>query len=781
MASSTLHSYDPPTDVASYPPSQRHHHNHEHHHHHHSHYVRPVKPDGPVKETIEEKHADELKEEKIVVEAQAEATPELVAPPIIASSAKASTKTKSRAASVKARSAAATTSHITRTKSIFATTSSPAQVVEVVPAAPSAPSVAAPPPTVVPSVKAPSKVPSVKAVDKPPSVKAPTIRPLSPTPSHRSRYSHHHPEVIVNVTIPQAVAAPVPIPPPVIAAIPPTPIVIEETVKEAAEEAVEDFSATPLVVPATVPPTTTRASTIASIPAVPPSPSLSTRPRLSGLQSTTTAPLPPVVPTAEEQGVGGESEEEIVEETKVVTTTRTIKRRPGSPPEVFETGSRYVESIPEEEEPAPPPPPPPPPPHSTKPKSVKSSSKPLPPLSPVHSAPNTPVTMKCHFFGSKSSPPPKTRTIGTTTVETVSYPLLPQSVEEADVNTAVTTAGGPTTKGMGCARSVALTVSSGRMSGTKAGIRPIPMVDYQALMKRSPLPSQTKPLSPPTVAAAPAPMPITIAEVTTSPAQAMTVTELRPASTVAMTTPGPRTVPPPNALPPSTAPPPSTLAPTTVAMEATAPTGPKTIMTLSAQLDKDSHGNEHLHARWRDHTNANEADVAIGHDAREHVGIIESRGRTNKERRRPEKRDKFSSPPYRPVGALPPPMSERYAYPAAPSEIGRQARERLSAKLGRGGAPLPLPLPHPQLFPRPPPLVGVRPPSIPHQMFNPMMLNPMMPGYPMGTMGMPMGMGMPMAAPIPGIMPGMPGVGNLPRGWFGRDQLGRGAHMGPGM
>lgn len=55
-----------------------------------------------------------------------------------------------------------------------------------------------------------------------------------------------------------------------------------------------------------------------------------------------------------------------------------------------------------------------------------------------------------------------------------------------------------------------------------------------------------------------------------------------------------------------------------------------------------------------------------------------------------------------------------------------------------------------------------------------MMFNPMMSGYPIGTMGMPMGMGMPMAGP-------MPGIGNLPRGWFGRDQLGRGAHMGPGM
>lgn len=104
----------------------------------------------------------------------------------------------------------------------------------------------------------------------------------------------------------------------------------------------------------------------------------------------------------------------------------------------------------------------------------------------------------------------------------------------------------------------------------------------------------------------------------------------------------------------------------------------------------------------------------------------------------------------------PPPLAITYIYHLSPT------------------LPLPLPLPRPQLFPRPPPLVGVRRPIIPHQMFNPMMFNPMMSGYPIGTMGMPMGMGMPMAGP-------MPGIGNLPRGWFGRDQLGRGAHMGPGM
>lgn len=91
-------------------------------------------------------------------------------------------------------------------------------------------------------------------------------------------------------------------------------------------------------------------------------------------------------------------------------------------------------------------------------------------------------------------------------------------------------------------------------------------------------------------------------------------------------------------------------------------------MTLSAQLDKDSHGNEHLHARWRDHTNVNEVDLNTGHDAGEHVETTESPGETDKERTRREKREKkerekrdklANSAPYRPVGALPPPKSER--------------------------------------------------------------------------------------------------------------------------
>ncbi|KAE8538663.1 hypothetical protein D1P53_005026 [Cryptococcus gattii VGV] len=765
---STLHSYEPPTEAASHPPPQRHHHDHEHHHHH-SHHVRSAKSSGTVKETFEEKHLDGFKGEE-TVEVQAKVVSEPCVPPIIAS-AKASTKTKSTsiAASIKTPSAAVATSHITRRKSILATTSAGAQVVKVVPAAASAPativpSVAPSVATLPTSVKPYSKTPSSKAVSGPRTVKDPSLRALSPTPSRRSRYSHHHPEVIVNVTIPQAVAAPAPLPPPVLTPDSLAPIVTEGTVKEAIEKAVEDVPATPLVVPVTP----HHASKTVSIPAVPPSPSPSTRSRLSRLQSAkaTTVPLPSVAPTAVEQDVEEEAEETVVEETKVVTTTRTIKRRPASPPKVFESCNRYVENILEDEDPAPPPP--------TKPKSSVQSNPQIPPRppSPVCSAPNTPVTMKCHLFNSKSSLSPKIRTVETTTVETISYPLLQQqSIEETDVNTAASTAGGPTTKGIGGARSVVLTASSGRMSGTKAGIRPIPMVDYKGLMKRSPAPSQKKPLPPPTAAATPpAPVPTRIDEATTtSAAQAMPL----PATTAAMTASAP-----------------STASPTTIALEATpAPTSLRTIMTLSAQLDRDSHRNEHVHARWRDHTNVNKVN---GPDAARQVETTELPVETDKERRRQtkretkerKKRDKLtSSPPYRPIGALPPPISERYACPPAPTEIERQAKQRLGEKMGRGGPtlPPPLPLPRPQLFPRPPPLVGVRPPIIPHQMFNPMMFNPMMSGYPIGTMGMPMGMGMPMAGPMPGIMPGMPGVGNLPRGWFGRDQLGRGALMGPGM
>lgn len=166
-------------------------------------------------------------------------------------------------------------------------------------------------------------------------------------------------------------------------------------------------------------------------------------------------------------------------------------------------------------------------------------------------------------------------------------------------------------------------------------------------MKRPPAPSQKKPLPPPTVAATPpAPVLSTIDEVATTPAaQAMPLS----ATTAAMTASSP-----------------STASPTTIALEATpAPTSPRTIMTLSAQLDRDSHGNEHVHARWRDHTNVNKVN---GPDGAGHVETTELQVETDKEHRRRtkretkerKKRDKLAnSPPYRPIGALPPPITER--------------------------------------------------------------------------------------------------------------------------
>lgn len=166
-------------------------------------------------------------------------------------------------------------------------------------------------------------------------------------------------------------------------------------------------------------------------------------------------------------------------------------------------------------------------------------------------------------------------------------------------------------------------------------------------MKRSLAPSQKKPLPPLTGAATPpVRVPTTIDEVTTtSAAQAMPL----PATTAAMTAPASNTA-----------------SPTTIALEATpTPTSPRTIMTLSAQLGRDSHGNEHVHARWRDHTNVDKVNEP---DAAGHVETTELPVETDKERRRRtkretkerKKRDKLtSSPPYRPIGALPPPISER--------------------------------------------------------------------------------------------------------------------------
>jgi hypothetical protein len=61
--------------------------------------------------------------------------------------------------------------------------------------------------------------------------------------------------------------------------------------------------------------------------------------------------------------------------------------------------------------------------------------------------------------------------------------------------------------------------------------------------------------------------------------------------------------------------------------------------------------------------------------------VDEKIARKEKRRKEKEMRERMKEPVYRPLGAaLPPPRSERYAAPRAPSEIERTARERFEKK-----------------------------------------------------------------------------------------------------
>lgn len=104
-------------------------------------------------------------------------------------------------------------------------------------------------------------------------------------------------------------------------------------------------------------------------------------------------------------------------------------------------------------------------------------------------------------------------------------------------------------------------------------------------------------------------------------------------------------------------------------------------MTLSAELDRDSKGNEHLHAKWRDHSNVPKPDRSVakktskekttgGVDVHvdvdgQHIDIGVDEGiETKKERKEREKRERAQAkvPLYKPLrGAYPPPLSERFA------------------------------------------------------------------------------------------------------------------------
>lgn len=237
------------------------------------------------------------------------------------------------------------------------------------------------------------------------------------------------------------------------------------------------------------------------------------------------------------------------------------------------------------------------------------------------------------------------RFVETTTTETITYPI------SLDTNAGVL--GGPTTKGATGARTAALSDVNGPSSGTKAGLRPIPFskswwgvtsssqVDYSALVRA-----------------------------TYSPRRKFSL---------------PATLPPHTEVPRAPA-------PTVVASAA-----PKTILTVSADLEKDSKGNEHYHARLRDHTGVvktvdkviptDDKTLAPG-DAISEAGEKRKDKETKKKKKDREKvkdkekeieegvkdlvdelfekddkkeKKKDKEPVYRPLGGsgLPPPTSER--------------------------------------------------------------------------------------------------------------------------
>ncbi|ODO03117.1 hypothetical protein I350_05962 [Cryptococcus amylolentus CBS 6273] len=678
-------------------------------------------------------------------------------------------------------------------------------------------------------------------------------------------------------------------PRPALKVAPPATVVTAQT-----EEPVEDTPETPLVVPATLPPASTRAPSFRAPSAAPSPPTPSIAPVHSGL-----------TPATREELQEGDIEE--TEVTTATTTRKTVRRRLGptpSPPiptdapvvnqtsqaprtpEVYQTGTNWVENIPEDEPQAPPPPP--------------ASLKPIS-GQPTNQTPQE--SMRWPFGRHDPS--------GGGTLKGQC------AADDVDVDTGATTIGRPT---LGMPSSAQLGSTSERLSGTKGGLRPIPIIDYMALLQPSisfpvKAPTSTRHSTParkssdqkmssksktmdsckshpvslpsPPHPASPQPHPTppqTTVNVTVGHSPTMHLSVPAPTSapgtTATMVAPLPggasvrsRSVPLPGggtsvhpatvSLPASN---PSSKSPSDFALRSShshsgmhsqtrsrprsqmsvAPTvspaatsnrpaaeAPKTIVTLSAHLDNDTEGNQHLHAKWHDHQATNHLDVDLGKAVEPEETPKDRKRREKKEARAKakelERTERASRPesvmppstmpsmgqggmstPYKPVANFPPPKSERYAYPAPVTVIGEQRKKRFddwfkkdrappglgSMGMGPMGGPLPFPAAQ-SMYPRPPlSNMGMRPPMFqPPMGYGPgamgmgmnraafeIMFNPMMMGG-MGMGGMPMLMGpgvLPgMMMGTPGILPGMPGVGNLPRGYFGRDQLGR-DFAGPG-
>jgi hypothetical protein len=142
------------------------------------------------------------------------------------------------------------------------------------------------------------------------------------------------------------------------------------------------------------------------------------------------------------------------------------------------------------------------------------------------------------------------------------------------------------------------------------------------------------------------------------------------------------------------------------------PRPPETIAELSMDVERMPDGHEHVHAVLRDRTGTRglELDTDGKGDTGPAMGtnlisdtmdstttvpigeaVDEKTARKEKRRKEKEMREKMKEPVYRPLGAaLPPPRSERYAAPRAPSEIERTARERFEKKF-QGPQPAPMP------------------------------------------------------------------------------------------
>jgi hypothetical protein len=395
------------------PPPSHHEHEHEHHHRH-SHYDRSVHEDGTVVE-------------KTVIEDVQEVTdtaPDPADQPKGGGNKKKGKKTIAKATAV----AAAEAEVIERT-----VTETVKEIITVPPSSRKAPSVITP--TFIASTsKTPSvRAPSIVVAPAEPAVVAPIIiqppvpvnAPAPPSPAR----SHHHPEIIVNVNVPAALApAPAPAPPVIVA---PKPISV-------------------------------RAHSI-RVPSLPASPagSVSSMRLPKCLKPADHVGLVQAVPEVDEDSqdhghVLGSGEEAV---TKVITTTTTTRRAATPPREPSPVHEKYDPFIPiVESDPA----------FIAPPHIPKIITPPPPAIVPnvIHPVPHT------HTLDGMPH-----KTIETTTVETVSYPLgvpTPRNHGGKSVVTTATTIGDPTTEGYGRSKTALELVTEGRQ-GMKGGLKPIPI------------------------------------------------------------------------------------------------------------------------------------------------------------------------------------------------------------------------------------------------------------------------------------------------------------------